>query len=70
MSHSTGTARGTAIGVIALIAILAVIALIAVGAIMGGPWRWVLGAAAVIGVVLIVAPGFAEGKADNEIGEK
>lgn len=63
--------HGRWITALVLLAVLAGLAAIAAGVVLGGPWRWVAGAAVVAGIAVIVVPGVVDGKGDNDFeGDK
>ena len=55
---------GALIALIAL-AVLAGIAAVVAGIVLGGPWRWVSGAAVAVGIAAIIVPGVVDGKGDK-----
>ena len=57
--------HGRWITALVLLAVLAGLAAIAAGVVLGGPWRWVAGAAVVAGIAVIVVPGVVDGKGDK-----
>lgn len=59
--------KGALLGLAIAVGVLGGIALIVAGIAWGGPWRWAGGAATILGIALIVVPGFAKGKQDNNV---
>lgn len=57
------------LGALIALAVPAGIAAIVLGVALGGPWRWVSGAAVAVGVAAIVVPGVAD-KGDKETEEE
>ena len=58
--------HGRWITALVLLAVLAGLAVVVLGIALGGPWRWVAGAAVVAGIAAIIVPGVVDGKAADD----
>lgn len=71
MEHQAPQGRWISVLVVlsVLAGLAAVVAAVVAGIVLGGPWRWVAGAAVVAGIAVIVVPGVVDGKGDKETEE-
>ncbi|MBS4103086.1 DUF3040 domain-containing protein [Tsukamurella paurometabola] len=57
--------HGRWISVLVVLSVLAGLAAVVAGIALGGPWRWVSGAAVAVGIAAIIVPGVVDGKGDK-----